>query len=90
MKGKFNSLKDAVVYRAVADGHVDDWFGTPDGWWALIYDFYGHTCLVQETAHGIVRVIRAKNTTEAGRIIPKHYLKIWESYNCPMNEVPGY
>ena len=57
MSGKFNSLKDEVVYRAALDG-ADDEIGTVEdiGWHGLVLDFYGKDYIVREDSQGFVTV----------------------------------
>jgi len=59
MSGKFNSLRDEVVYRASLDqSNLADEIGTVDdiGWHGLLLDFYGKDYIVREDSQGFVTV----------------------------------
>jgi hypothetical protein len=55
--GKFNSLKDEVVYRASLDG-CDDEVGDVQGfgWHGLVLNLYGKDYIVHEDSQGFVTV----------------------------------
>jgi hypothetical protein len=55
--GKFNSLRDEVVYRASGSG-CDDEIGSVDdfGWYGLVLDFYGRDYIIHEDSMGFVGV----------------------------------
>lgn len=55
--GKFNSLKDEVVYRATLDG-CDDELGDVQGfdWYGLVRNFHGSDYIVREDSYGSVDI----------------------------------